>query len=70
MKFDEAADHGSAEGANSSASNLAGLGLPCSNCGAYYAVDLPVCPICKCSQRVDLVTVGQEGSDSTTSRKT
>ncbi len=29
-----------------------GYGLPCSNCRAYYAADLPACPICKSTQRV------------------
>lgn len=29
-----------------------GYGLPCSNCGTYYAADQSVCPICKCSERV------------------
>ena len=27
-------------------------GLPCANCKAYYASDLPACPICKCAERV------------------
>src|SRR5216684_7082710 len=27
-------------------------GLPCVNCKAYYASDLPSCPICKCAERV------------------
>lgn len=27
-------------------------GLPCANCGTYYASDLSVCPTCKSSQRV------------------
>src|SRR5438445_6095539 len=26
--------------------------LPCANCKAYYASDLPACPICKCAERV------------------
>ena len=30
----------------------AGYGLPCANCKAYYASDLPSCPICKCAERV------------------
>jgi hypothetical protein len=29
-----------------------GYGLPCANCKAYYASDLPACPICKCAERV------------------
>jgi hypothetical protein len=29
-----------------------GYGLPCSNCGTYYAADRPACPICKCAERV------------------
>src|SRR5262249_19103848 len=28
------------------------LGLPCASCKAYYASDLPACPICKCAERV------------------
>src|SRR3989441_7298744 len=28
------------------------FGLPCANCKAYYASDLPSCPICKCAERV------------------
>jgi hypothetical protein len=28
------------------------FGLPCANCRAYYASDLPACPICKCAERV------------------
>src|SRR5438309_11828539 len=28
------------------------FGLPCANCKAYYASDLPARPICKCAQRV------------------
>ena len=28
------------------------FGLPCANCKAYYASDLPACPICKCGERV------------------
>jgi hypothetical protein len=31
---------------------LAGYGLPCSHCHAYYPADIPVCPICKCPDRV------------------
>lgn len=27
-------------------------GLPCVKCKAYYASDLPACPICKCTERV------------------
>ncbi len=27
-------------------------GLPCANCGTYYASDLSICPICKSSERV------------------
>jgi hypothetical protein len=29
-----------------------GYGLPCANCGTYYAADQSVCPICKCADRV------------------
>jgi hypothetical protein len=28
------------------------FGLPCANCKAYYASDLPACPLCKCAERV------------------
>ncbi len=28
------------------------FGLPCASCKAYYASDLPACPICKCAERV------------------
>ncbi len=35
-----------------------GYGLPCSNCRAYYAADLPACPICKCTQRVSSSETG------------
>jgi len=28
------------------------FGLPCANCKAYYASDLPACPVCKCAERV------------------
>jgi hypothetical protein len=31
---------------------FAGYGLPCSHCHAYYPADVPVCPICKCPERV------------------
>ncbi|MGA3093296.1 MAG: hypothetical protein ABSD75_32280 [Terriglobales bacterium] len=27
-------------------------GLPCAKCRAYYCADLPVCPVCKSSDRV------------------
>lgn len=30
----------------------AGYGLPCSNCGTYYAADQSACPICHCPERV------------------
>lgn len=29
-----------------------GYGLPCANCGTYYAADQCVCPICRCPERV------------------
>lgn len=29
-----------------------GYGLPCANCGTYYAADESLCPICKCPERV------------------
>src|SRR5215470_8286204 len=29
-----------------------GYGLPCSNCGTYYAADRQACPICKSTERV------------------
>jgi hypothetical protein len=28
------------------------FGLPCASCKAYYASDLPACPICNCGERV------------------
>jgi hypothetical protein len=31
---------------------LAGYGLPCSHCHAYYPADMNVCPICKSPDRV------------------
>ena len=31
---------------------LVQFGLPCASCKAYYASDLPACPICKCAERV------------------
>src|SRR5580658_3399561 len=31
---------------------LAGYGLPCSHCHAYYPSDMQACPICKCAERV------------------
>ena len=27
-------------------------GLPCANCRLYYAAELPVCPICRCGDRI------------------
>ena len=38
--------------ANADALRPARYGLPCANCKAYYASDLPACPICKCAERV------------------
>lgn len=35
---------------------LAGYGLPCSNCRAYYPSDMTACPICKSKERVSLQT--------------
>jgi hypothetical protein len=29
-----------------------GYGLPCANCGTYYAADQTACPICSCPERV------------------
>jgi hypothetical protein len=29
-----------------------GYGLPCSKCKTYFAADLTVCPVCKCSERI------------------
>jgi hypothetical protein len=31
---------------------LAGYGLPCSHCHAYYPADMTVCPICRCPDRI------------------
>src|SRR5438477_3095978 len=36
------------------------FGLPCANCKAYYASDLPSCPICKCAERVPAVEAEAE----------
>jgi hypothetical protein len=29
-----------------------GIGLPCSNCRAYYPSDVKICPVCKSTERV------------------
>ncbi|HZU43185.1 MAG TPA: hypothetical protein VE994_10965 [Terriglobales bacterium] len=29
-----------------------GYGLPCANCGTYYAADVTVCPVCQSGERV------------------
>jgi hypothetical protein len=36
------------------AQHVVGYGLPCANCRAYYAADMPACPICKSKQRVSI----------------
>jgi hypothetical protein len=36
---------------------LAGYGMPCAHCHAYYPSDLPVCPICKSPERVSPIQV-------------
>ena len=33
--------------ATEGAAKRAGYGLPCANCGTYYAADESACPICK-----------------------
>src|SRR2546428_3798255 len=42
-------------------------GLPCVNCKAYYASDLPACPICKCAKRVP--ATGTEAESTQTLNK-
>jgi len=42
-------------------------GLPCVNCKAYYASDLPSCPICKCAKRVP--ATGTEAESTQTLNK-
>jgi len=42
-------------------------GLPCVNCKAYYASDLPSCPICKCAERVP--ATGTEAESTQTLNK-
>ncbi len=46
-------------GANSgkSAPIFRGLGLPCSDCGAYYPANLSECPICRCTERTSPAAV-------------
>src|SRR5438132_12317279 len=39
------------------------FGLPCANCKAYYASDLPACPICKCAERVPAEEAEAESAD-------
>ncbi|MBV8894338.1 MAG: hypothetical protein JO266_20580 [Acidobacteria bacterium] len=34
------------------ASKRVGYGLPCANCGTYYAADQSACPICRSGERV------------------
>src|SRR5436190_6506846 len=43
------------------------FGLPCANCKAYYASDLPACPICKCAKRVP--ATGTEAESTQTLNK-
>jgi hypothetical protein len=43
-----------------------GYGLPCANCGTYYAADQSVCPICKCGERVAPNTVPQASAQPVT----
>jgi hypothetical protein len=42
------------------------FGLPCANCKAYYAPDVPACPICKCAERVSAEEAGAKSWVSTT----
>jgi hypothetical protein len=44
-------------------------GLPCVNCKAYYASDLPACPICRCAERVPAVGIEAESTESTQTLK-
>lgn len=39
-------------GANQITPKRVGYGLPCSNCGTYYAADQSACPICRCPDRI------------------
>jgi hypothetical protein len=38
---------------------VAGYGLPCSKCRVYYPADMAVCPVCKSSDRVSPVAMGE-----------
>src|SRR5947199_6548911 len=38
-------------------------GVQCVNCKAYYASDLPSCPICKCAERVPAEEAEAESAD-------
>src|SRR5256886_15455840 len=40
------------------------FGLPCANCKAYYASDLPSCPICKSAERVPAEEAEAESADT------
>jgi hypothetical protein len=39
------------------------FGLPCARCKAYYASDLPACPMCKCAERVSAEKVETESTN-------
>jgi hypothetical protein len=43
---------------------LAGYGMPCAHCHAYYPSDLPVCPICKSPERVSPIQVAARPTPS------
>jgi hypothetical protein len=42
----------SAAGVSDLVPKRTGYGLPCSKCKTYFAADLTVCPVCKCSERI------------------
>jgi hypothetical protein len=50
--FPSHTEYQGAEGSATSQPRRAGYGLPCSNCGTYYSADEPMCPICKCAERI------------------
>lgn len=50
--FPSGPEYNGADSSVSSQPRRAGYGLPCSNCGTYYSADEPMCPICKCAERI------------------
>jgi len=45
---------------------LAGYGLPCANCRAYYPSDMQACPICKSKERVSATAVPKVAATAAT----